>query len=163
MARVLAHALLPARHRLEGAGAAAGAAPGGLARPGRAAGAERGATHRHHVLRIGGPTRGRAAVTALIGAGVSRRDRERDTFGIGFLEDVVAGSRAVGLATRFAAADRNVDDPHLATGGGLAETIHQILRGKLRDVVQIQRLDRKSTRLNSSHPSISYAVFCLKK
>src|SRR5438477_4888559 len=25
------------------------------------------------------------------------------------------------------------------------------------------RLDRKSTRLNSSHMSISYAVFCLKK
>src|SRR5690348_18022850 len=25
------------------------------------------------------------------------------------------------------------------------------------------RSDRKSTRLNSSHPSISYAVFCLKK
>src|SRR5690348_17683984 len=24
-------------------------------------------------------------------------------------------------------------------------------------------LDRKSTRLNSSHPSIAYAVFCLKK
>src|SRR5438876_7977386 len=29
---------------------------------------------------------------------------------------------------------------------------------------QIQAMaDRKSTRLNSSHPSISYAVFCLKK
>src|SRR5690348_17457690 len=27
----------------------------------------------------------------------------------------------------------------------------------------LQRADRKSTRLNSSHPSISYAVFCLKK
>src|SRR4051794_41461066 len=26
-----------------------------------------------------------------------------------------------------------------------------------------QLVDRKSTRLNSSHPSISYAVFCLKK
>src|SRR5438876_3825931 len=26
-----------------------------------------------------------------------------------------------------------------------------------------QEGDRKSTRLNSSHPSISYAVFCLKK
>src|SRR5689334_24294320 len=26
-----------------------------------------------------------------------------------------------------------------------------------------QRIDRKSTRLNSSHSSISYAVFCLKK
>src|SRR5690348_18065293 len=28
---------------------------------------------------------------------------------------------------------------------------------------EADRLDRKSTRLNSSHPSISYAVFCLKK
>src|SRR5690348_18217510 len=27
----------------------------------------------------------------------------------------------------------------------------------------IASADRKSTRLNSSHPSISYAVFCLKK
>src|SRR5438876_11926254 len=27
----------------------------------------------------------------------------------------------------------------------------------------VLRIDRKSTRLNSSHPSISYAVFCLKK
>src|SRR5690348_17472723 len=26
-----------------------------------------------------------------------------------------------------------------------------------------RNIDRKSTRLNSSHPSISYAVFCLKK
>src|SRR5690348_18027868 len=26
-----------------------------------------------------------------------------------------------------------------------------------------RKRDRKSTRLNSSHPSISYAVFCLKK
>src|SRR5258707_13319494 len=31
-------------------------------------------------------------------------------------------------------------------------------------VVQVQpRTDRKSTRLNSSHANISYAVFCLKK
>src|SRR5690348_17654414 len=35
----------------------------------------------------------------------------------------------------------------------------------LRERVGIEesRTDRKSTRLNSSHPSISYAVFCLKK
>src|SRR5689334_24180840 len=33
-----------------------------------------------------------------------------------------------------------------------------------RDLVRIvKREDRKSTRLNSSHSSISYAVFCLKK
>src|SRR5690348_17569573 len=31
------------------------------------------------------------------------------------------------------------------------------------EVEALQHLDRKSTRLNSSHPSISYAVFCLKK
>src|SRR5713226_8070099 len=30
-------------------------------------------------------------------------------------------------------------------------------------ISRILPLDRKSTRLNSSHPSISYAVFCLKK
>src|SRR3712207_6906289 len=28
---------------------------------------------------------------------------------------------------------------------------------------QLDRTDRKSTRLNSSHANISYAVFCLKK
>src|SRR5438876_9995747 len=35
--------------------------------------------------------------------------------------------------------------------------------GKAAGEVQAENLDRKSTRLNSSHPSISYAVFCLKK
>src|SRR5438876_8197394 len=30
-------------------------------------------------------------------------------------------------------------------------------------LVAREATDRKSTRLNSSHPSISYAVFCLKK
>src|SRR5205085_3774834 len=38
-------------------------------------------------------------------------------------------------------------------------------RGDLRasKVMQQRALDRKSTRLNSSHSQISYAVFCLKK
>src|SRR3712207_7444377 len=31
------------------------------------------------------------------------------------------------------------------------------------DAVVARHLDRKSTRLNSSHANISYAVFCLKK
>src|SRR5207245_3736226 len=31
------------------------------------------------------------------------------------------------------------------------------------DALQVSRRDRKSTRLNSSHGSISYAVFCLKQ
>src|SRR5690242_21083953 len=37
--------------------------------------------------------------------------------------------------------------------------LHRVQRRALADVVG----DRKSTRLNSSHMSISYAVFCLKK
>src|SRR5256886_3389344 len=32
-----------------------------------------------------------------------------------------------------------------------------------RSGVRAQHIDRKSTRLNSSHSQISYAVFCLKK
>src|SRR5438876_4532388 len=31
------------------------------------------------------------------------------------------------------------------------------------NICELISKDRKSTRLNSSHPSISYAVFCLKK
>src|SRR5690606_41202766 len=34
---------------------------------------------------------------------------------------------------------------------------------KRRDSVGVVSIDRKSTRLNSSHVKISYAVFCLKK
>src|SRR5699024_11889673 len=42
----------------------------------------------------------------------------------------------------------------------------ELLSNKVSDVKVSKRLksqDRKSTRLNSSHVSISYAVFCLKK
>src|SRR3989442_2006440 len=35
--------------------------------------------------------------------------------------------------------------------------------GRVRGVRVFTRIDRKSTRLNSSHVRISYAVFCLKK
>src|SRR3712207_7791909 len=48
---------------------------------------------------------------------------------------------------------------HRAAPGGVATGQH------LQVTVQSQMLagDRKSTRLNSSHANISYAVFCLKK
>src|SRR3712207_8481251 len=35
--------------------------------------------------------------------------------------------------------------------------------GVVADRVEVAGVDRKSTRLNSSHANISYAVFCLKK
>src|SRR3712207_7916780 len=37
------------------------------------------------------------------------------------------------------------------------------VRRKVFGDARSQRLDRKSTRLNSSHANISYAVFCLQK
>src|SRR3712207_8013314 len=40
---------------------------------------------------------------------------------------------------------------------------HRKLARKRFVLILIGRLDRKSTRLNSSHANISYAVFCLKK
>src|SRR3712207_7506241 len=39
----------------------------------------------------------------------------------------------------------------------------QELLHRRREVVDVDPRDRKSTRLNSSHANISYAVFCLKK
>src|SRR5699024_11829235 len=44
--------------------------------------------------------------------------------------------------------------------GSMADKYRQFVIG-LR--AQLENIDRKSTRLNSSHVSISYAVFCLKK
>src|SRR5437660_6459123 len=50
----------------------------------------------------------------------------------------------------------------------VAEDIHELRQfafGGLRNhlLADQLKLDRKSTRLNSSHVAISYAVFCLKK
>src|SRR5690242_21203791 len=48
-----------------------------------------------------------------------------------------------------------------------AEAFVAVMRARLDKIAEVARQaarrDRKSTRLNSSHMSISYAVFCLKK
>src|SRR5690606_41096867 len=51
-------------------------------------------------------------------------------------------------------------------GAALAGVAAALARAKVRaraPAIVLQLLDRKSTRLNSSHVKISYAVFCLKK
>src|SRR3712207_8433839 len=49
--------------------------------------------------------------------------------------------------------------------GGLADDWIAVRRepGRVAGDLVVLPLDRKSTRLNSSHANISYAVFCLKK
>src|SRR2546421_3994709 len=56
----------------------------------------------------------------------------------------------------------------LEAGPVLAGDVHLLVLARLRALlVQMallrEQIDRKSTRLNSSHGYISYAVFCLKK
>src|SRR5438876_2513390 len=55
--------------------------------------------------------------------------------------------------------NRNGPPRWFAYGSGESGTWQVYVRGLGRSLSG----DRKSTRLNSSHPSISYAVFCLKK
>src|SRR3712207_8976939 len=75
-----------------------------------------------------------------------------------------AVARPVGLEERL-----RVDGHHLLDrlGGERAQPHRRAAGGRRpghRDLaVGVHRLDRKSTRLNSSHANISYAVFCLKK
>src|SRR5690606_41344622 len=52
---------------------------------------------------------------------------------------------------------------HLAEEGGHLSPGHGTVGAEVPVVGRITALDRKSTRLNSSHVKISYAVFCLKK
>src|SRR5690625_5434879 len=74
-----------------------------------------------------------------------------------------------GIADKLISADTLTDprklrdtidavSPYLTTDDGLSSTAMVELGLSLRSV-----RDRKSTRLNSSHVAISYAVFCLKK
>src|SRR3712207_8545962 len=63
-------------------------------------------------------------------------------------------------------ADAGRGRPRPAAGGALAlrrEAGARRVRDERGDRAPARRRDRKSTRLNSSHANISYAVFCLKK
>src|SRR5690348_13666897 len=58
--------------------------------------------------------------------------------------------------------DHDINDGVTAAiSQGPAQRTRELL-ACLKFIIELER-DRKSTRLNSSHPSISYAVFCLKK
>src|SRR5690625_1008973 len=94
-------------------------------------------------------------------SGVDNAHREAGANGViekyavdGFPHRVVAAKRKrhVADAARYVGARQVLADPARAL-----DEIHGVV------VVLFDTGDRKSTRLNSSHVAISYAVFCLKK
>src|SRR3712207_8088518 len=59
---------------------------------------------------------------------------------------------------------QSLEELAAAVGEKLGESFDELLApARLGLPDAIERIDRKSTRLNSSHANISYAVFCLKK
>src|SRR5206468_2125827 len=56
----------------------------------------------------------------------------------------------------------HIKGPGRWSSNAVAPDISCAARGRLREGRRVE-IDRKSTRLNSSHDQISYAVFCLKK
>src|SRR3712207_7686901 len=76
--------------------------------------------------------------TTLFRSGVAARELAHDLVALG--DDPLDGLAFDALGLRAYEFEHLVEPPHLLAG-----------------------LDRKSTRLNSSHANISYAVFCLKK
>src|SRR3712207_8174092 len=74
--------------------------------------------------------------------------------------------RQLELSLQFRELDLETDDrAHLSFHIGRRRVFRPpgSVRRALVLVGQVRGLDRKSTRLNSSHANISYAVFCLKK
>src|SRR5206468_12118726 len=77
-------------------------------------------------------------------------------------------TRGVLRSLRLFTSDRTVPDQWEKGRSGSMESGLRQLRNRLRRRLAFiadvfGTLDRKSTRLNSSHDQISYAVFCLKK
>src|SRR5438552_6847173 len=96
------------------------------------------------------------------------KEEHRDARGVTFIEtllqDIRFGLRTLRKSPGFAA----VAVLTLALGIGANTAIFTLLDAVMlkslpvANPMELYRLDRKSTRLNSSHQIISYAVFCLK-
>src|SRR5438309_5051847 len=107
-----------------------------------------------------------AQVVGFIGLGIMGRPMARNLLKAGYslvvhsrsrgpVEEIVGAGAKAGTSARDVAAQSDV----LITMRPNSPDVELVALG--RD--GIIEGDRKSTRLNSSHSSISYAVFCLKK
>src|SRR5438876_8894173 len=131
---------------------------------------------------------GAGAAGASSGGGIDATDSGVTAHGSSF--DLCAGAGGGGgggasaaggsSGTNSGAAGRGGGDARFGGGGsgfgggagsssalvlmtGMSSALERMMRNPNNPRSFFAGLDRKSTRLNSSHPSISYAVFCLKK
>src|SRR5690625_6436930 len=74
---------------------------------------------------------------------------------------IVGGAKVSSKLSILRALAEQVDQ--LIVGGGIANTFMLAAGLNIGKSLAEREQDRKSTRLNSSHVAISYAVFCLKK
>src|SRR5690606_40232325 len=79
---------------------------------------------------------------------------------LGLLGDLRYGRTAHSLALALSLYGVTL---HTIAPGGLEMPANITLELRERGMEVVEHEDRKSTRLNSSHVKISYAVFCLKK
>src|SRR3712207_185565 len=105
---------------------------------------------RHQVSRRGTRERGEPEGGVFLGRGGTRTSRVHPACPVGWRG---GPHRAI--------IGRSRGDPGLARAY-LADEVHRVPLA-LRPSTYERRRDRKSTRLNSSHANISYAVFCFKK
>src|SRR5688572_31938456 len=92
--------------------------------------------------------------------------RGKELNNIGLLVDFVELKQAADdLVTYLDHKNLNELEPFVVEQNPSAENVARFVLEKLAAKINDERvqIDRKSTRLNSSHSQISYAVFCLKK
>src|SRR5256885_8606778 len=78
-----------------------------------------------------------------------------------FLRGLAAGASVAAMSGAIRAAQAG--PLRVGVRGGVDEEIWEVVTRVAREQGLQVKPDRKSTRLNSSHLVISYAVFCLKK
>src|SRR3712207_3126803 len=88
------------------------------------------------------------------------RHRAAGLFSVCVLADPTYGGVSASFAT-LASVLVAEQGAHVGFAG--PRVVQETIRAELPSDFQTAELDRKSTRLNSSHANISYAVFCLKK
>src|SRR5690625_7197532 len=112
---------------------------------------------------FGGEAKGPVPMRAAAVGGPPVRGENGDHGRVGAQSRAVAASSSdAALACAELPRDRQLGLSGWASARGQSAVVRGVDRGPRRMCGRTRR-ERKSTRLNSSHVAISYAVFCLKK